>query len=72
MRMMMAHSRLYKNLNTGIRPECAAAMTKQENTMVKLHENKCDYKKLYRKMPGYGKCIRKFGEMGVIHIIVRV
>ena len=52
MRMMMAQSRTYKKLKTGIWNECAAAMTKLENTMVTPHEDKCDYDKLYGRVPG--------------------
>ena len=69
---MMAHSRLYKNLNTGIRPECAAAMIKLKNTMVKPHEDKCDFKNLYGNIHGKEKCLSTFGEMGDIRSIVGV
>ena len=72
MRTMKANSRLDKILKTGLHPECAAVMTKLENTMVKPHEDKRDYEKLCGNMPGYRKCLRTFEEIGFISIIFNV
>ena len=51
----MAHSGLHENIKTGIWPKYATNVTKLENSMVNLHEEKCAHKKFYVKMPDYAK-----------------
>ena len=49
-----------------INHKCAEIRTKPQNILVKLHKEKCAYKKLYGKMPDNEKYLRDFKEMGVV------
>ena len=69
---MMAHMGLHENLNTGPWTECALAMTKLENNIVKPHEEKITHETFYISFTDYVKHLKHLGEMGVVHIIISV
>ena len=48
--VMILHTGLHENLNTGLCPKCAATTTNLENIIVNPRKEKCAHEKLYRKI----------------------
>ena len=72
MREMMAHAELYEKLKIGLWTKYVATVTKLENIMVNLHEEKCAYNKFYGQMIDYKKHSKTLGWMVFVHSIVNI
>ena len=47
--------------------ECANALIKIENMLIKTNENECTSEKLEGKMPNYSNFLRTFGEIAIVN-----